>query len=195
MNDPARRRAVLRCALLAALLLLLSWPSGVLADAELDAAVPADGSTVPGPFDGPIVLTFSAELADGSRADLVDAAGDTLASAAVDGSRATMTITPDEPLAEGIYEVRWVSIATDGHLTRDTLTFTVSAPPTPEPTPEPTFEPSESAAATPSPLIAPAPDPGAMTSGSDVLLPILVVFVVAGAGAAYFVSRRRGTLS
>jgi methionine-rich copper-binding protein CopC len=54
-----------------AALVVLSIPAVVSAHSELEKATPADKATVESPFTGPIVLTFSAALADGSKADLV----------------------------------------------------------------------------------------------------------------------------
>lgn len=184
------------------LLLTLTLPSVVIADAELEQSTPADGATVPSPFDGPIVMTFSAALAEGSTAELLDAAGATVGSTAVDGPGATMTITLGTPLAAGTYEVRWVAVAEDTHLNRDTFEFTVApAPPTPEPTPELTPTPEASATpapatsppATPEPSVVPTPSPtvddGTAGTG-DVLLPIIVALIVVGVGALYLLTRR-----
>jgi methionine-rich copper-binding protein CopC len=177
-------------------------PSVVLADAELEQSTPAVGATMPSPFDGPIVMTFSAALAEGSTAELRDPDGGTIGSVTVDGPGATMTITLDSALAAGTYEVRWVAVAEDTHLNRDTFEFTVApAPPTPEPTPEATPTPVASAtaapatspSATPGPTVAPTPAPTVdddAAGAGDVLLPILVVLIVAGAGAVYLLTRR-----
>jgi methionine-rich copper-binding protein CopC len=173
------------------------------AHAELETSIPAKGATVPSPFDGPIVLTFSAALADGSKADVHGPDGMVIASAKIDGKGARMTITLDTALAAGDYEVKWVSVAEDGDLLRGTIAFTITpAPPSPTPTPEPTPSPSPSASAsvavsTPPPTIAaaspsasPAPVDGAASSTGDVVLPIIVALIVVGAGAAYLLTRR-----
>lgn len=179
------------------------FPISVTAHAELETSVPADGATVPGPLEGPIVLTFSADLVEGSKADLVDAGGGEIASAVVDGPGAKMTITLDTPLGPDDYEIKWVSVAEDGDLERGTVSFTVApAPPAPEPTPEPTPTPRPSASeapATPSPeptpFASPEPSPTpAETVGSastgDVLIPIIVGLLVVALGAGYLLSRR-----
>jgi methionine-rich copper-binding protein CopC len=185
-------------------MLLALWaPVSVSAHAELETATPTDGATVPGPFEGPIVLTFSAVLAAGSKADLLDQGGGEIASAVVDGPGAKMTITLETPLGPDVYEVKWVTVAEDGDLLRGTLSLTVSPPAaTPEPTPSPTPMPSPSASAapatpspqpTPSASALPSPTPpesvGSSDSG-DVLIPIVVVLLVVGVGAAYLLSRR-----
>jgi methionine-rich copper-binding protein CopC len=207
----------LACLAIGALLVLL-LPAAVAAHADLETSTPADGATVPSPFDEPIVMTFSAALADGSKADLLGPGGATVASAIVDGPGATMTITLDAALAPGDYEVKWVSVGEDGDLERDTFSFAVAAPPpTASPSPSPTIAPpaasptetAESAApsspppssAAPSamPSAAPssplpssaAPVEGDASSGAgDVLLPIIATLVVVGAGAVYLLSRR-----
>ena len=174
----------------------------VAAHSELETSTPAAGATVPSPFEGPIVLTFSEVLADGSKADLVDSGGTSVASATVDGPGSKMTIAPGAALAPGDYQVKWVSVADDGDLLRGTISFTVApAQPTASPTAPPSSVPSESAP--PTPTIAPSSTPsqapasaapsgsGDATSGTgDVLLPIIVALIVAGAGAAYLLSRR-----
>ena len=192
----------LACLAIGALLVLL-LPAAVAAHADLETSTPADGATVPSPFDGPIVMTFSAALADGSKADLLGPGGATVASAMVDGPGATMTITLDAALAPGDYEVKWVSVGEDGDLERDTFSFAVAAAsPTASPSPSPTIarptasptETAESAApSSPPPSATPsaAPVDGDASSGAgDVLLPILATLVVVGAGAVYLLSRR-----
>ncbi len=189
--------------LLLGLIIALSVPVAVLGHAELDTSIPAAGSTVESPFDGPIVLTFTEPLSDGSEADLIGPGNATVASADVDEPDATMTFRLTEPLDPGVYEVRWTTLADDGHVERGTFEFTVApAPPTPEPTPEPTptatatpsaapetpAPPTEAptAAATPSPTV----DGGATGGTGDVILPIIVALLLVGAGGAYLLTRR-----
>jgi copper resistance protein C len=183
-------------------LVAMTLPADVAAHAELEAASPTDGETVPGPFDGPIVLTFSAALAEGSRADLFNTGGAEFAKAVVDGPGARMTISLETTLPADDYEVRWVSVSDDGDLLRGTVSFTVApAPPTEAPTPSPTPTPIPTASAEPAtPSPAPTASPGSSatptpaeptpTGTSDVLIPIIVALVVAVAGAAYLLSRR-----
>lgn len=193
-----RLAALIAAASLAALLLL---PGLVAAHSELESSVPAQKATVPSPFAGPIVLTFSEHLASGSKADLIAPGGATIAKATVDATAKTMTFTLTAPLEPGAYEVRWVSIADDNDLQRQpVVTFTVAAAPSPSPTPIPTAQPSATAAptiapATAAPSIAPTPVPSADggTTGSgnsDVVLPIIVALIILGGGAAYLLSRR-----
>lgn len=202
-------RALLACLVIGSLL-VLSLPAAVAAHAELETSTPADGATVPSPFDGPIVLRFSATLADGSKADLLDPDGATIASATVDGSGATMTFTLDTALAAGSYEVKWTSVAEDTDVARGTISFTVApAPPTASPSAPPTTAPTASATPTPSAAAAPtasaepastaSPAPSAEPPGTgdassggggDIVLPIIVALIVVGAGAVYLLSRR-----
>lgn len=181
------------------LLLAMVSVTSVAAHAELETASPADGATVAGPFAGPIVLTFSAVLAEGSKADLLDTGGGEIASAVVDRPGAKMTINLETPLGPDGYEVKWVSVGEDGDLERGTIFFTVAAaPPTPEPTSSPTPTPVPSASATPSseptPSASSAPSATPATVGSastgDVLIPIIVGLVVVAIGAAYLLRRR-----
>jgi hypothetical protein len=204
MNPPlrGRRRNGPLQGLAIALFLLAALPSAAAAHAELETSSPADGATVPSPFGGPIVLDFSAALADGSKAELIGPSGP-VATESVVGPEATMTITLPGPLEPGAYEVRWTSVAEDTDVARGTITFTVEA--APEPTPTPTTEPtatatpaattaapaSASPGAEPSASPSPSPtEPGTATSSTDVLIPIVVVMLVAAAGAAYFLTRR-----
>jgi methionine-rich copper-binding protein CopC len=157
--------------LVAVAFLVIAGPSVVAAHAELESSSPADGATVPSPFTGPIGMTFSAALADGSRADLVGPDGTVLASASVDGPGATMTIELDAPLPAGSYEVKWVSVAEDTDLERGTFSFTVTT------------------AASPSG----SPAAGDASGSADVVLPIVVALIVVGAGAVFLLGRRNRT--
>ncbi|HEV8403838.1 MAG TPA: copper resistance CopC family protein [Candidatus Limnocylindrales bacterium] len=181
----------------AASMAILLVPGLVSAHSELVSSSPTSGATVPSPYSGPIVLTFSEHLATGSKADLVDSTGATVASAVVDPDAKTMTITPTTPLPAGDYQVKWVSIADDGDVLRQPIvSFTVApaASPSPSATAAASTAPSASAAPTTAPTAAPtpAPSPAPDTSGSggDVVLPIIVALIVLGAGAAYLLTRR-----
>lgn len=189
--------------LMAASLAILLVPGLVSAHSELVSSTPASGATVPSPYAGPIVLTFSEHLATGSKADLVDATGATVASATVDPNAMTMTITLTTPLTPGAYQVKWVSIADDGDVLRQPIvTFKVVAAATPSQSAggadSPSAAPSVSAApttaptstATAAPTPAPSPDPTESGGGSDVVVPIIVALIVLGAGAAYLLTRR-----
>ena len=186
--------------LMAASLAILLVPGLVSAHSELVSSTPASGATVPSPYTGPIVLTFSEHLATGSKADLVDATGATVASATVDANAMTMTFTLTTPLAAGAYQVKWVSIADDGDVLRQpVVSFTVaaaaitaspsaSAAPTSSAAPSATAAPTTAATNPPTP--APSPDTTDTGGGSDVVVPIIVALIVLGAGAAYLLTRR-----
>lgn len=204
MNPPQRgqRRRGQLLGLAIALFLLALLPAAAAAHAELETSSPADGATVPSPFEGPIVLDFDAGLADGSKAELIGPSGPVAIESAI-GPAATMTITLAGALEPGAYEVRWTSVAEDTDVARGTFSFTVEAAPepTPTPTPEPTAAATAAAtsaapaSASPSPLPSASPtpkpaEPGTATSSTDVLIPIVAVVLAAAAGAAYFLSRR-----
>ena len=200
LHVPRHRGSIVLGAALAAVFLL---PAMAVAHADLQTSDPAQGSVVPSPFAGPIVLTFSEPLAEGSKADLIGSDGATVAGAMVDVTAMTMTIALTAPLDPGAYEVRWVSIADDGDVLRQPIVkFTVAPPPSPS-TPAVTATPSAAVTAapsatpvpaTPTPSLAPTPVPsgnGDTTgSGGDVVVPIVVALIVLGAAAAYLLSRR-----
>jgi methionine-rich copper-binding protein CopC len=189
-----RFAGLIASAALAAMLL----PGLAAAHSELVSSVPAQGATVPSPFTGPIVLTFSEHLAKGSKADLLGPDGTSIAKATVDAAAMTMTFTLTDPLDPGAYQIQWLSIADDGDLLRQPIIrFTVL--PSPSPTPVASVEPSATAAPTAPPAsaiptTAPTPAPSAVGdpagSGGDVVLPIIVALIILAAGAAYLLSRR-----
>ena len=200
LHIPRLRGSVVLGAALAAVVLL---PAGAVAHADLQSSAPAQGSLVPSPFAGPIVLTFSDRLAQGSKADLMGSDGATVASATVDAHAMTMTIALTTPLDPGAYEVRWVSIADDGDVLRQPIVKFTVAPALSPSTPVATATPSPAVTgvptatpvpATPTPSLAPTPEPsgsGDTTgSGRDVVVPIIVALIVLGAGASYLLTRR-----
>ncbi len=196
MSPVLRNRRWLGCLAVAAVLVLWA-PAAVAAHSELTSAVPADGTTVPSAFAGPIVLTFSEHLAAGSKADLVGPDGSTLATATVDADAKTMTFAASTPLAPGANRVEWTSIAEDGDLLRGIVTFTVAAEAA-SPTPSASVSPSATAAASPSavpsPAAATAVPSGSGTSGgagTDVILPIVIVALIVAAGGFYLLRRNR----
>jgi methionine-rich copper-binding protein CopC len=183
MSPVVPYRRWLGCLAVAALQVLVATAS-VSAHSELVSAIPAEGATVPSPFTGPIALTFSEHLAAGSEADLVGPDGSTVSPATVDPGAKTMTFALPTPLVPGAYRVEWTSIADDGDLLRGIVRFTVGPGTTPEP----------SIAATPSATAAtPATsDPGTSGgAGSDVVLPIIIVFGIVAAGGFYLLRRNR----
>lgn len=203
MQIPLRRlRAVVLATTLVALL-----PAVALGHAELETATPSQDSTVTTPVTE-VSATFSEALSpNGSGFELLDAQGDLLATGGIDpADDQRMVLTVDPALADGLYTVRWVAVAADGHVERGEWDFTVavaaSAPPSAAPTGTPAASatpssvPSATASAAPTsaPSATAAPSPsgsGSETSGgSDVLLPIIVALIVVGAGAAYLLSQR-----
>jgi len=188
-----RRRAL--SAACAGLVLALMLPTAVAADAELVSAVPAAGSQL---TDVPseIVLTFDEPLSNRSSITVVDASGATVATGALDPTDPTMLRGSLPGLAPGTYEVGWVADSADGHLARDTYTFTVLEPTAPPTTPtgaatdEPSTAPSPTAVLTPTPSPAPtgSGDPGGDATAP--YLPIVIVGLLIGGGLAYFLRRR-----
>ncbi len=192
-----------RAARIGGLLILLFTATvvPVQAHSEFVSSTPAPNTTVPAPFAGPIVLTFSEKLASGSKVDFLDPTGKTIVSAKPDASKDTqMTVTLGAPLDPGAYTVKWQSIATDGDLLRGQFTVTVSAVASSSPAatasaPTPSGGASESPAASPSDSAAPAPSPSdsgtpASSSSSDVAIPIIVALVLVAAFGAWFLRRR-----
>lgn len=200
IHAPRRRTRLARLAF--GIVLSLALPSIALAHTELETATPEAGSTVPSPFDGPILLTFSEELARGSKAELLAPAGGVVATATVDGPGAVMVFELEVPLEPGDYVIEWTGVAGDGHVERDTVAFTVAPAPTPEPSPSPTPRPEPSASDAPvtpsaepaesaSPPPSPTPAETADASGEgDVVLPIVVGLLVVALGGAYLLTRR-----
>jgi methionine-rich copper-binding protein CopC len=212
MQTPYHRPLAL-AATAAALLFMLLAPIGASAHAALDASEPADQATVPGPFAGPITLTFSEALQAGSHAELLNAGGTKVADAAVNAANQTlMVFTLASPLAPGAYSIQWTSVAADKDVARGTLSLTVAQPtPAPAtPTPAPTAGPTAAATAagpataTPSAAVTVAPaatasaaatpaggaGSNASSSGSDVIIPIIAVVVLIGVVATVLLRRK-----
>ncbi len=183
----------------AAVLVALLMAGPVAAHAELTAADPADGSDVTGPFEGPITLSFSEELGDNSRAQLLDEDGDTIAEATPDAARPEeLVIELEAPLAAGAYRVEITAVADDGHIERPVVEFTVLEPePTPTPAPTstvaPSASPSPTAPSTASPAPTPAPSAGTTPAAgtTDVLFPILAAVIALAALGAMLLRNRR----
>jgi methionine-rich copper-binding protein CopC len=182
----------------------LAAPALVLAHVELETTAPAADATVDGtPTE--ISATFSGPIEPDSALSLRDAEGQELAGGGVDPGDATrLVIAPVPELATGTYEVRWTSVSDDGHVERDTWTFTVTAAPspTPAPTASPTVAPSETETTpptpspVPSPTVVPSPSAvggGSAGSGTDVVLPILIALALVGLVGGLLVTRRGRT--
>lgn len=204
MNSP---RGVL--AALIAVAALAALPAAVAAHSELESSSPAAGEAVIG---GPAEIT-------GEFTEPVDPARSSMELRGPDGARVArggvpeggpatrMTIAGIPPLPPGRYTVRWTTVtADDDGVERGTFRFTVEAataspspvptgPPTPSPAPDDTpaststRQPSPTAA--PSPAPSPAPDPAPTAGVADVAIPLAVLAVVLGGGAAWIMRRRR----
>lgn len=190
-------------AIIAGLLLALAVASPVAADANLVASSPEDKAVVTTP-PVRITLTFDEALDPTKSSFKLVRDGVTMGTGKVTTAGAKVMALDGLVLAPGGYEVRWTAGATDGHILRGTLTFTVAeptptppsaAPPSAEPSSIATAAPSVTPLATPTPTRAPTPVPGGSgatpvsTSSVDVLFPIVAgLLVVVGIGA--FVLRR-----
>ena len=189
-------------ALLLLVLASLAAPTLVAAHAELEATTPDADATVDGtPTE--ISATFSEALeVDGSSLTLRDAAGTELATGGLDPDDATRLVIGSVPaLVPGAYEVQWAASSDDGHLERDTWTFTVAAPP-PSPTPSPSVAPSSTVAPTPAPTEVPSPtaapspsaDGGSSAGDSnDVILPIILALALVAIVGGFLLTRRGRT--
>ena len=206
----------LRAAILMGSFVVLALPGSVLAHAELQRAIPADGETVTDPVTV-VTGSYSQDLAANSKLLVKDASGATVATGSVDpGNVRRMIARPAPPLGNGAYEVQSTSVsADDGDIERVQWTFTVAlaasasptevASPSAEPTPictdlcsgQPSGgEPSSASPASASPAPSPSPAPGDSASdSSNVLLPIIAALAIVAIGAGYLLNRNRGRSS
>ena len=195
---------------------VLALPGSVLAHAELQRAIPADGETVTDPVTV-VTGSYSQDLAANSKLLVKDASGATVATGSVDpGNVRRMIARPAPPLGNGAYEVQSTSVsADDGDIERVQWTFTVAlaasasptevASPSAEPTPictdlcsgQPSGgEPSSASPASASPAPSPSPAPGDSSSdSSSVVLPIIAALAIVAIGAGYLLNRNRGRSS
>jgi copper resistance protein C len=200
MPTGSTRVRVLVFAALTAILLLV--PAIVVAHAELDVPTPKDGATVEG-SPPEVSGTFIQKInPDGSSLVLRDTNDKVVARGGPDPDDVKRMVITDLPdLAPGTYTVQWTTVsAEDGELARGTWSFTVAVAVKTPGTPAPTATASASAAATasptPAPTATPAPSPSSAptdqgnTSGSDVILPIIVGLALVLAAAWFLLSRR-----
>jgi methionine-rich copper-binding protein CopC len=187
--------------------LALSAPA-TLGHASLEESDPPDGDTIATPY--VLVARFDEELkSDGSSIVVRDSGGDIVAQGGLSQDDA-FTMTVELPaLTPGQFVAHWIAItADDNGKTQGDINFTVvAATPSPAPTPTPATSPTyapPSQSATPSPTAAPAatataaPTPSAtpasgdsgQATGSELIIPIVLV---GGAvvGLAWFLLRRR----
>jgi hypothetical protein len=198
------------------LLLLLAAP--VLAHAELKSSDPANKAVLATP---PTVITlrFTEGLDLAKSSFKLNGPAGTVGTGKPAKQGSTVMTLDGLTLGPGAYGIQWTAAATDGHVERGKLSFSVSeptpAPATPSPTPAPTEAataaaseapsavaseaPASAAPATqvPAPTAAASPVDGsdaapAAGSGTDVLIPIVVGLVlVAGMGGFLFSRSRR----
>jgi methionine-rich copper-binding protein CopC len=177
-------------------LLALALVTPALGHAELVSSDPADKAILDVP-PAVITLTFDEGVVGKSSFKVIGPGGDTIGTGgpAKDGDT-TMTLD-GLALAPGAYAIEWTSVADDGDIERGTLSFTVSEP-TPAP-PSATAEPSVETAtptASATAVASPTPAPSAATapvssSGSDVVLPIIVALALVAVVGAVVVRRNR----
>ena len=197
LHFAGRRLATLA---LAGTLVALLVPGTISAHAELVKPIPAADSISTTPVTEVSGVFSEAMSADGSGLEVLDAAGETVATGGLGLTADTRLVaTPATPLGLGVYTVRWTAVATDGHVERGEWSFTVSA--------APSSSASASAEASPDPSAAPSPEPSAFvsapaspassggsgasgSSASDLGLPIVVGLLILAAGAAHLLSRR-----
>ncbi len=190
-----------RVASLIALFVILAFPGSVLAHAELQRAIPANGETVTDPVTV-VTGTYSQDLAPNSKFLVKDASGATVATGSIDpGNVRRMIARPANPLGNGVYEVQSTSVsADDGDIERVQWTFTVAVAVSPSPTEVPSISaatspqatasvaPSQPASASPSPSPAPA---DSTSDSSNVLLPIIAALAIVATGGVYLLNRNR----
>jgi len=176
-------------ALVSASLIGLVVAGVAAADADFVSSDPKDKATISAEPVKPIVLTFSEALGSGSRADIAGPGNAKVGTATVDSSsNKRLRFVPDAPLPAGGYTIAWTSIATDGHVLRGKLTFTVAS----AATPSPSALASASAAASPTvaPSAAPSPDDAAASDTSAILPVIAAIAIIATLGVVLLRNRR-----
>jgi copper resistance protein C len=204
MNAPSRRLV----AVLAAMWLVIAVAVPALAHADLASSDPEDREVLATP-PTVITLTFTEGLDQGkSSFQLSGPDGAVGTGKAVEDGSKVMTLDGLD-LGAGAYAIKWTAAATDGHVSRGTLSFTVSEPtPAPQtPVPTPTGVPDDAATAVPpDPVVGVAAatasavatpgtgtDPTAATgSSADVLVPIVVGLVLVGGLGVVVLRRSRG---
>lgn len=182
-------------AVLASLLLSMSLAGPVAADADLVTSSPDDMAVVTTPPTD-VTLTFDEGLDPAKSSFRLVREGATIGTGKVSATSANVMTLDGLDLAPGGYEVRWTAGATDGHLIRGTLTFTVADPTPAPPTPEPSTVATPRPAATPTvaPTSAPTSAPGELTPATtttEALVPIVVGLVAVAAAGAFVLRRSR----
>ena len=174
-----------------ALVLALSVAAPALAHAELVSSSPADKAVLQAPPTS-ITLSFSEGLDAAKSSFKLLGGGATIGIGKAVADGAAVMSLDGLALAPGAFEIQWTSAATDGHIDRGTLTFTVATASSSGPAAS-----SAPAASTTSvsPGATPAPSDAGATpaaaSSTDVLIPIAVVLVAVAGFGAYLMRRSR----
>ena len=157
LHIPVRRPALV---ILAATLLVLSWPVSALAHSELQTPIPADKSTSIEPVGRRCPDIFTEAMATNGSSLIVKRPGGAIVAQGRSIRRTASGWWRRRPRrsARGSYVVEWTTVATTAHVERGTWTFTVALTPTrPAPRPRPRRRPPRTAATRPSAVRAPAP--------------------------------------
>ncbi|MBD2870404.1 copper resistance CopC family protein [Paenibacillus arenilitoris] len=180
-------------------------PGVAMAHSTLEVAVPAKDATVQASPEK-IELTFNTKIEKLSNFKLLNAAGEQIQTGETDVDGATMSGGVPEPLASGVYTVKWTIIGADGHSVEGEYAFTVDAPePSVEPSPTVTPEASaEADGAEPSPTpsaeaTADAGEPaeeengaaGGETQGTNYAPAIVIGVIIVAAALVLFLRRRK----
>ena len=168
-------------ALLAAVLAVLAVAAPAAAHASLVSSDPAEGSAVPVP--DAITLTFDDDLDPAKSEFLVVASDGTTAATGHVTANARVMQAASMSLAWGAYQVRWTAVASDGDLTRGTVSFNVIQAGAVSVMPG-EAEASRSPAAS-------SPSGAAGTKATDVILPIVAGLVLVAIVATLVLRRGR----
>ncbi|GAA1404959.1 hypothetical protein AUR04nite_07560 [Glutamicibacter uratoxydans] len=182
---------------------LLASFGAVAANAHdvLTGSSPKNGATV-ATSPKELTMTFSAELqklpgADSTVAALSSEGKKLDATATTKGN--TVTVVPEEKLANGDYTLAVRVISSDGHPVEDSIAFTVDAPaasPSAEASQTPVSSPAASDAASETPSDAPSEAPAQapvqnLGAGVNPIVWIIIAVVVAGGLVAVLVNFAR----
>ncbi len=178
---------------------LLASFGAVAANAHdvLTGSSPKNGATV-ATSPKELTMTFSAELqklpgADSTVAALSSEGKNLDATATTKGN--TVTVVPEEKLANGDYTLAVRVISSDGHPVEDSIAFTVDAPaasPSATASQTPVSSPAASDAASDAPSEAPAQEPVQnLGAGVNPIVWIIIAVVVAGGLVAVLVNFAR----
>ncbi|MBB5172636.1 copper resistance CopC family protein [Texcoconibacillus texcoconensis] len=107
-------------------IMMLLFPSQALSHAHLESSSPSGGEDVEEKLET-IELVFDSGIEEHTTVTVFDDEGEELeiAEEIVDSPQLTATLA--EPLASGDYTAEWQALATDGHTTDGSFSFTVSS--------------------------------------------------------------------